>query len=338
MKWYVILILAVGINGCKNTESPDPIWQMTEIKRVKLKTGEKDVLMSTSFQFADDKIFISDLALGRQAFCFDLEGELVNEIGSTGQGPGEYAFAGGIFYADGVIRLGAGNKTQNIYSGDGVYQKSVTVPNLKEPTSLCQGPKTGDIFGTSFSRYVDKTIYHMDAEGTIINYFSPPDDQYGHVFDNYFPYGGIFRWDQELVQFFNHRYELIFWSLEGKEKRRVTLKSRKYVPPDYNEVVSGSRDEQNFRKSFSLFASAFRWNDGLVTVLRNWDDLRNHYDIIEFWDRDLQQIGRTEPYSGEELVDVSPKGELIFFKADDDISSIIFRIVSSQPAPISENE
>ena len=321
----LLIILVLLLTGCKQEPEPEARWALQTDREVILQPGEKDVLNVTSFQYTPEQLLVVDLAYGRQAFVFDQQGALLFEVGQAGQGPGEFQFPGGIYRQDGVIRLGIGNRQQNLYDDAGNFLKKVDVPNFKEPAIFCAGPQPGSVFGSSFSRYAKSSIYLMNKDGEIGLQFSPVDEAYGNYFDNLHPYGGIFRKGDSLVQYFNHRYELIFWGMDGIRQKTLVLESRKYVPPDYDEVVQGVADELKLRLSFTLVAAVYPWKEGYVSILRDWSSKEDFLDTLELWDGEGVFLGRMKVPKSQELVGVTHDHQFIFFVVEAETSKLIFR-------------
>ncbi|MDJ0837006.1 MAG: 6-bladed beta-propeller [Acidobacteriota bacterium] len=325
---YAVLLL-LSISSCRKADLPDPArLDLHDVRSVTLKSGDQDILMVTGFQYTPEEFLIVDLLYAKQAFAFDHDGNLKYLIGRTGQGPGEYSFAGGIYKSGGLIHLGTGSMQQNIYDADGVFIKKVDVPAKLSSGFYCEGPVPGSVFTTNYTRYADNSLFLVMPDGRVTKEFAPIDDDFGNAFDTFFPQGGIFRSGDQLVQYSNHRYELIFRNLDGVVTNRVKLASRRYVEPDYKKAarVGGIEEERAFRRTFTLFSGCYPWKEGYVTELRRSVDKSTTRGIIEFWNREFEQMGWLEAPEEQKLLGVVPEDRtLIFFSAENDASRLIFK-------------
>ena len=116
--------------------------------------------------------------------------------------------------------------------------------------------------------------------------------------------------------------------MDGTFDKKLTLKSPKYLPPEFDKLssISGMADEKSFFKSFSSFVGFYPFRDGYLTVLA-----QNETGLIELWDSQFQRLGSLS-IPDEEAV-VGTEGEQVIFFVTDDVSSkLIFRTVTKSQA------
>lgn len=331
-KFMIISILALISCQPKAHESktfladPNPI-QPKSSSAIALQT-EKDLVDLSTFQWLGDEQFaILDKFVTHQAFVFNLDGSLVCELGRKGQGPGEYRAPTGVAVHENRLFLTGVDGKLNIYQKD--HCEFLDFYFLKSQTAISKGlyALPGDQFMIPvFSRHAKHSLYIINATGTVVKAFSKTEPIFGAVFDTLPPQGGVLVHDNRIYQFFNHRYALKVFSLQGKQLKSVQLASSIYSKPDFKKAkgVRGIQQEQAFRATFTQFIGFYRLGDGWATVLRNWTDQKSYEDIVEFWDASMTGKGRFSVPGGE-IVVATKESAVIFFHVGSEKTQLIFR-------------
>ena len=125
---------------------------ISELEYIPLQTT-RDCLVGESIRdiiVTSAHIFITGpLGLGSFCYAFSRDGKFIGEIGSVGQGPGEYQF---------ITRLSIDEKNQSLYleasvrnlleySLDGVFRKSIDLPkNMGYLSTECVYPLSNNLF------------------------------------------------------------------------------------------------------------------------------------------------------------------------------------------------
>ena len=108
---------------------------ISDLEYIPLETGDdclvgesiRDIIVTSAY------IFITGpLGLGSFCYAFSRDGKFVGEIGSVGQGPGEYKFIASLSIDEKNQSLYPEASVRNLleYSLDGVFRKTNLFPNL----------------------------------------------------------------------------------------------------------------------------------------------------------------------------------------------------------------
>ena len=334
-----ITLLIITFLGCtKEPSSPAPQaqkqYRASNIERnfiddrtIVFENLEKEITYMADLKLLEDGRFsFVDTYYTSQAYVFNSDGTLHCELGKRGEGPGEYESPTGLTTSKGSFYLTSTNARLNVYDKDCVFEK---MNHLPSNVTIAKGLHTsgdGNLLLPVFSRYSKKSIYLFSESGESQKEFSQIDKDFPNGFDTFNPQGSIIVQKNQLLQFFNHRYEVIFFDDEYKESKRIRLHSSLYVPPDYAKAktLNGGRSELAYRATFTQFIGLKPYKDGYVTVLRSWPSEKKSTDVIEFWDNSFMGTGRYQIPEEEQFVG-SWGDELIFFKVDDMTSKLIFR-------------
>ena len=138
---------------------------MTEINYVKLETtGDNLIGEISQLLFVDDKIIVVDSWKSKTITVYDMKGHYLNQIGSLGQGPQEYAFFTHVSLTPNkkmLVVTDMGSTSLKYYTIDGQFVQSVKCP-----------------YWFSSSEFVtDNLIAGYDSEGNAISdeneYYKP---------------------------------------------------------------------------------------------------------------------------------------------------------------------
>lgn len=268
-----------------------------------------------SFQYINDKMYILDSVRLQQAYIYNSDGSLNQLVAGPGQGPGEYRLPGGFCLSDNQLHLISAGKKYNIYDSKGNILKVITKINPGGIGNLIHPGPDGSAFLTVYSRHVpDATIFHIDKNGELLNKFSPPDSDFVLFWDMVAPMGNIIVMEDKIAQVFIHKYEVLFFQLDGSKIETIPLASNIYKIPDYEEAKKLKSDRkalQRFMKKYSLINRFFKFGNYFVTVLAN-TSLSEDKEIMEFWDKDFLGIGRSFIEEDEKLVGIHDK-TLVFY-------------------------
>lgn len=317
----------------RSLAAPDPV--NLRIKReINLNVGDsKHVIDINSFQKTEDRLLILDGFYAQQAYEFDFSGNLLKTVGETGSGPGEYRLPGGFCFSKTRYHvINSSERKHNIYDADGRFLKWVSQKSRGIGFNLYPGKK-GTVYATAYSRYSpDASIYWLDENGELKKKFSPLDEDFVQVFDVFFPPGGLVITNDGLIQFFNHRYEVIFWTFDGQEKDRIRLHSSKYIEPQYKKAkgIVGHKAEIKFMHSFSQFVGFFQFGSGYVSVLRRIKSKDKMVDTIEFWDDEFRGVGRYLIPEDEKLIGVLGDSLVFSQETDENLILILKAVTATQ--------
>jgi hypothetical protein len=263
-------------------------------KEIVLDSGEDVIGSILIFKMVDDNFLIGDPIHSRQCYLFDGNGKLLKKIGRSGEGPGEYVNLLAACISNDRIFLIASVRI-NIYDKNGEFIKNASRPFRGICNSAYPGPN-GGVFALSYNRYNKRkdTIYQLDRDGNLIKSFSPVEDL-PPVFDTFFPQTGLCIVESGLFQYYNFKYALSLFDLEGNKIKEIKLSSPFYTPPDFgNANVKGHKKEKEYRATFTQVNGFFKYSKGYVSLLINWKNTKDWQYIFEFWSNDFKRIGYYE--------------------------------------------
>ncbi len=333
MRFFLFLLVVCCLTYCKNSK-PSHINQNGKAasrelvlhlaKQITLQEHETvfGPIEITGFQIVDDKMYVLDGYKSQQAYIFSLDGSLLSLVGGPGQGPGEYRRPGGFCRSGDRLHLTTGS-LYNIYDLEGKYLKSCSdIITGGIPAKSHPGPISSAYY-TTYSRYAPKaTIYQVSAEGDLLKSFSPVDEEYALFWDMVLPLGHVLVKDEDVLQIFNHKYEVKIFDINGKLKRKINLATGIYNPPDFKAARNLGTDKKRwseFAKEYTLVNNFFSLNDGFVTGLMH-STLGKDREVLEFWDKDFMGLGRCLVPDGEMLVGTNGDA-LVFYNGDTHVLS-----------------
>ncbi len=310
-------------------------WSFHTIRRVPLESdadGNGPISIS-DFQVIDGDYYILDIFMSQRAYVYGPDGRLRGLVGGLGSGPGEYRLPGGFTRSGDRFHI-VGNipPRYNLYDATGRFLHAVPMQAEGVGASIYPDEDDGAYF-TNWSRYASgATIYRVDRDGKLLQSFSPPDDSYQSLFDVYHPQGGLLVEQNRILQYFNHRYEVLFFSRDGEDLGRIRLASFKYLAPDYKKApkIRGHKKGKAFMSTFTHFRGLYAWKYGYITQLYRYrKNLKSGKEILEFWDSDFWGLGYYQAPEDETLVGASG-GQLIFAHEGEDGVALIVRELASE--------
>jgi hypothetical protein len=330
-----VLVLCVLCLGCdvehptNETEKTPELAQIVlhKQKMVRLE-GAADTpapLEITSLQIDEDRLYILDGFKLQQAYIYDLHGKLVKLVGKLGQGPGEYRLPGGFSKTGDRIHLVHQGKNYSIFdlNGDFIHRRSKVHPGAVG-NRIYPGPN-GTAFVTFYSRATSRgSIFHVDQEGELIRFFSPLDDEFVLFWDKVSPMGNVFVTEQEIAQVFVHKYEVLFFDMQGKPTAKMKLASTIYNSPDFEAAKQLPRDKQkqrDFARAYTLVEGFYPLGNGYLTVL-SYTHLGPDKLVMEYWDADFKGLGRSIVPNSEKVVGTEAE-QILFYNGE--TSELIWR-------------
>ena len=163
--------------------------------KVQLETTDESLITNIwDIAFIDDYIYISDLAL--RLLVFDLEGNFIRQIGSRGQGPGEYMEVNDFYienYRIVVIDSQRGRRLVYDRNGEFLYAEQLPinpmyVQHINDDLIIYYIGNRGGELATAGQDYFYRLLF-LNANNNVVSGFLPsPSRHRGHLFDTGSPF------------------------------------------------------------------------------------------------------------------------------------------------------
>lgn len=305
----------------------------TEIIKLESSPEGKYPIYISSFQVIDGRLYILDGVISQQAFIYDLKGKLIQTVGRVGSGPGEYRRPGGFtFDGEHMYIVNAYKQAINKYDRNGTFIKEFVAPSDGIGYHIFPA-QNNNLYFTAYSRYaLEGSIKILDSEGQVLKAFSPPDSDFINAFDIYQP-GDLVIEKDRMLQFFNHRYQVLAFDLAGGEPEVIQLASSNYVVPNYRKAktISGHRAELNFAGTFTHFSAFAKMETGYVTQLRRYSKgMKSNRQLLEFWDPEFWGKGYYKVPEEDEFVGCD--GDRLMFTRETETGfDLVFMELKQEP-------
>lgn len=256
IKLFLVLILCSGCSNTKHTDLSDDIAEedvvytinleecLNNVKTMKLseiadtiefielKTPPSIILFVADMKMSSDYIFINSKGI---LYQFSKDGKFIRQVGSRGQGPGEYLAVGNFFIDEKKKEIGIISMPKlHLYSFDGRFLNAYSIANYDD---LFIGDSL--IYGSSvpFGRETYRLTMlnnSLDTIGGIPNYNLYPVEYY--IADTKVFRSPFYKYDKVL--YFKGYYDNdTIWKLDNlKYKVHVSIDMGKFKSPIYEDL------------------------------------------------------------------------------------------------------
>ncbi len=319
MRLGVLALLGILCLGCQNRGLEDKLFrnnsvQMALQERELVELGTEDLVFPTSFHHQGSFFALMDPAYAQKCYTFFPDGRLRCQVGSVGQGPGEYQMPLAMTVAGDRIFVVSGTDNRiNVYDRNGKFLNGEHRNFTGFVVSL--SPFGDQVLGAVYSRYTPFTLFVLDQNGKMVRTMADRPKTYDHVFDTLWPAGGVLVEDTKILQFDNFAYAVNVLNERGKHERTVQLASSFYREPDLTaaKIVKGIQAEQAYRASFTPMTGLHAYRKGYVTVLSKFETNGQETQRLEFWDQNFASSGFHQVQDDQKFVGVHGE-RLVFFE------------------------
>lgn len=227
------VVYAINLEDCLNNVKTMKLSEIADtIEFIELKTPASIILLVADMKMSSDYIFINSKGI---LYQFSKDGRFIRQVGSRGQGPGEYFAVGNFFINEEKEEIGIMSIPKlHVYSFDGRFLNVSAIANYDD---MFMGDSL--IYGSSvpFGRETYRLTMlnnSLDTIGGIPNYNLYPVEFYMHLSnqlrDPFYKYN-------EALYFKGYYDNDTIWKLDNlKYKVHASINMGKFKSPVYEDL------------------------------------------------------------------------------------------------------